>query len=146
MKTIDEIVQRLRAKYIDMPGLALTAEQVQRLCGIEHHVCRSVLDTLVNAQFLATGPNGEYARRTEDRKRGRPPSSTARSVNGENRRLSGHGGSDVLQRQEGIASQRGAAECEGGEGPERPERRRARSDLELRANRTELEREWKDRD
>jgi hypothetical protein len=62
MKTIDDIVQRLRSEYLEMPGLRLTPEQVQRLCGIEPRVCQAVLDALVNAKFLATRPDGHYGR------------------------------------------------------------------------------------
>jgi hypothetical protein len=38
---IDQRVsERLRAEYLEMPGLKLRIEQVQRLCGIEL-VCRA---------------------------------------------------------------------------------------------------------
>ena len=47
-----EVLERLRAEYLEMPGLQLTVEQVQRLCGIERAMCRVVLDTLVEAKFL----------------------------------------------------------------------------------------------
>lgn len=48
MRTIKDILNRLRAEYLEMPGLQLTAEQVQRLCGIEPKVCQSALDELVS--------------------------------------------------------------------------------------------------
>ena len=47
-----EVLERLRAEYLEMPGLRLTVEQVQRLCGIERAICSVVLDTLVEAKFL----------------------------------------------------------------------------------------------
>jgi hypothetical protein len=56
---------RLRAEYLDMPGLQLTREQVQRLCGLERDVCERVLDTLVDTKFLYLKANGIYARLTE---------------------------------------------------------------------------------
>jgi hypothetical protein len=37
-------LHRLRAEYLDMPGLRLTREQVQRLCGLERTTCQSALD------------------------------------------------------------------------------------------------------
>jgi hypothetical protein len=65
MKSFHDIVERLRAEYLEMPGLHLTAQQIQRLCGIERTVCQSVLDALVKAKFLAAKPDGHYSRLTE---------------------------------------------------------------------------------
>ncbi len=65
MKTIQDVTQRVRAEYLEMPGLQLKAEQVQRLCGIERTTCQMVLDTLVNAKFLCVKADGHYARVTE---------------------------------------------------------------------------------
>ncbi|PWT84441.1 MAG: hypothetical protein C5B57_04855 [Blastocatellia bacterium] len=58
-------IERLRAEYLEMPGLRLTAEQVQRLCGVERTMCKAVLDALVEAKFLCRKPDGAYARTTE---------------------------------------------------------------------------------
>ena len=41
-----------------MPGLHLTVDQVQRLCGIERPLCTKVLDGLVEEHFLCVKPNG----------------------------------------------------------------------------------------
>ena len=57
-----EVLQRIRAEYVEMPGLALRPEQVQRLCGVERTVCESALETLVEDGFLAMRPDGAYAR------------------------------------------------------------------------------------
>ena len=65
MRTIEDILKRLRAEYLEMPGLQLTAEQVQRLCGIEPKVCQSALDALVDAKFLCVTSGGHYARLTD---------------------------------------------------------------------------------
>jgi hypothetical protein len=65
MRTIDEVKARLRAEYMEMPGLWLTAAQVQRLCGIEAMVCALVLTSLVDARFLCMKPDGQYGRITE---------------------------------------------------------------------------------
>ena len=56
---------RLRAEYLEMPGLQLTQGQVQRLCGLERAVCERVLDTLVDMRFLYLTVNGTYARFTD---------------------------------------------------------------------------------
>jgi hypothetical protein len=65
MRTIHDVIKRLRAEYLQLPGLRLTAEQVQRLCGIERMMCQSVLDALVNAGFLCARSDGTYTRVTE---------------------------------------------------------------------------------
>jgi len=65
MRMIEEVTDRVRAEYMEMPGLRLKAEQVQRLCGIERGTCQVVLDTLLDAKFLCVKPDGHYARLTE---------------------------------------------------------------------------------
>src|SRR6266852_4487927 len=42
----------------EMPGLRLTLDQMQRLCGIERTVCQMVLDMLVETNFLCVKPDG----------------------------------------------------------------------------------------
>ena len=66
MRTIEDALSRLRAEFLEMPGLWLTLEQVQRLCGIERAVCRRLLDSLVNEAFLSVRLDGQYGRRTDD--------------------------------------------------------------------------------
>jgi hypothetical protein len=46
------ILNRVRAEYLEMPGLRLTPEQTGRLCGVERALCQSVLDALVVEKFL----------------------------------------------------------------------------------------------
>jgi hypothetical protein len=65
MRTIEDVLNRLRAEFLEMPGLRLTPEQVQRLCGIERTLCQLILDSLVNAKFLCLKPDGHYARLTD---------------------------------------------------------------------------------
>jgi hypothetical protein len=59
------LFDRVRAEYLEMPGLRLKVEQVQRLCGVEHVICRAVLDALVEAGVLCVKPDGAYARLTD---------------------------------------------------------------------------------
>ena len=61
--------ERIRAEYVEMPGMALTPVQVQRLSGVDGHVCKIVLDDLTRACFLHLRPDGSYARGTEDASR-----------------------------------------------------------------------------
>lgn len=65
MVTIHDAIQRVRDEYLEMPGLRLKPEQLQRLCGIERTTCQTVLDALVEAKFLCLKLDGHYARLTE---------------------------------------------------------------------------------
>ena len=56
------VLQRIRAEYLEMPGLALRPEQVQRLCGLDGTLCQSVLEALVESGFLSRRPDGAYGR------------------------------------------------------------------------------------
>ena len=60
------VLERIRAEYLEMPGMKLRIEQVQRLCGIEQTMCKLVLDALVKANFLCLKSDGTYVRLTED--------------------------------------------------------------------------------
>jgi hypothetical protein len=62
---IDRLRDRIRGEYLEMPGLHLTMEQMQRLCTIERSVCQIVLDALVDEKFLCVTSSGAYARATE---------------------------------------------------------------------------------
>jgi len=61
----DDVLRRLRAEFLEMPGMTLTPRQVQRLFGIDETLCRTVLDALVEARFLCVKPAGSYARLTD---------------------------------------------------------------------------------
>ena len=64
MRTIEEILHRLRAEFLEMPGLRLNSEQVQRLCGVERTISQMILDVLVDEEFLGVTLDGRYARIT----------------------------------------------------------------------------------
>ena len=59
------VLERVRAEYLEMPGLKLRSEQVQRRCGIEQTMCKLVLDALVRTSFLCLKSDGTYVRLTE---------------------------------------------------------------------------------
>ena len=69
---VKNMLERIRAEFLEMPGLRLTVEQVQRLCGAERTPCQAVLDALVDAKFLCVKSNGTYARLTDGVPRPRP--------------------------------------------------------------------------
>jgi len=61
---LQDTIQRLRAEFLEMPGLRLKPNQVQRLCGVERTVCKVMLDLLVDEEFLCVRSDGHYARLT----------------------------------------------------------------------------------
>ena len=56
------ILQRIKSEYIEMPGLTLRPEQVQRLCGVDGAACQTVLEALVESGFLSKRFDGAYGR------------------------------------------------------------------------------------
>jgi hypothetical protein len=60
------LMDRIRSEYAEMPGMRLTAAQVQRLCGVDRLICAAVLDALVEAKFLYRYSDGTYARSIGD--------------------------------------------------------------------------------
>ena len=70
---------RIQAEYLEMPGMRLTAAQVQRLSGVHISIVALVLDELVRAQFLHKGPDGSYARGSDG---GSPSRSRMATVGG----------------------------------------------------------------
>ena len=68
-----QILHRIRAEYLEMPGLSLTPAQVQRLCGVDRALCETALEELVKAGFLSMRVDGKYGRfRDLDISRARP--------------------------------------------------------------------------
>jgi hypothetical protein len=67
-----QVLERVRAEYLEMPGMRLKVEQVQRLFGVDPSVCRTVLDSLVECKFLYANPDGTYVRFTDDCPHARP--------------------------------------------------------------------------
>jgi hypothetical protein len=59
----DNLHQRVRGEYREMPGLRLTVAQAARLFNLDHTQCEQLLDTLVTDGALSTngreyfGPN-----------------------------------------------------------------------------------------
>ena len=50
--TIARLIDRARAEFMEMPGLALTLPQAARLWNLGMDDCRSVIDVLTSAGFL----------------------------------------------------------------------------------------------
>lgn len=58
----DDLLQRIRWEYDQMPGLALTADQARRLWMLDPGTCRRVLGRLVEAGELDVNEVGMYVR------------------------------------------------------------------------------------
>ena len=56
------MLRRVRAEFIEMPGLRLTFPQAMRLWGLGEADCRRVIDMLVGACFLQRTSTGEVVR------------------------------------------------------------------------------------
>jgi len=69
---------RIRAEYLEMPGLALTLVQAARLWGCDCEVVEPLLRALVDDGFLWRTGNGQYVRRADspDAARRLPPART----------------------------------------------------------------------
>jgi hypothetical protein len=52
----------VRAEYLEMPGLCLTALEGERLWGIDSTACEALLDALVRTGFLRRTHAGRYVR------------------------------------------------------------------------------------
>jgi hypothetical protein len=61
----DQLLNRIRAEYLEMPGLRLTRQQAQRLWGLDDATCARILDALVRVKFLARRPDGQFTRLSE---------------------------------------------------------------------------------
>ena len=57
-----DCVQRIRAEYLDLPGLSLTARQAQRLWNLDSDTCQRVLDMMIRDNFLRRTPQAQYVR------------------------------------------------------------------------------------
>ena len=60
--SIEALLIRIKAEYIEIPDLQLTAWQAQRLWGLEPVQCEAILNALVDAAFLRRTRHGSYIR------------------------------------------------------------------------------------
>ena len=54
---------RIKAEFLEMPGLQLTPWQAQRLWGLDAKSCDDALKALVDGEFLHRTSGGAYSRR-----------------------------------------------------------------------------------
>ena len=58
-----ELLQRMRAEFVEMPGLVLTLPQAARLWCLTAPQANAALTALVDGGFLLRDPQGVYRRR-----------------------------------------------------------------------------------
>ena len=56
-----ELLRRIRAEYLEMPGLRLTVPQARCLFGLDAETCDAVLAALLDAKFLIRTHTGLFA-------------------------------------------------------------------------------------
>src|SRR4029434_2132144 len=57
-----EILQRVQAEFLEMPGLRLTRAQARRLWARDEALCHAILTALVDARFLVHSGNVAFMR------------------------------------------------------------------------------------
>jgi hypothetical protein len=60
--SLNSLVDRIRAEYIEQPGLRLTEAQACRLWRLDEPTTRVALRELTGASFLQRSEDGRYAR------------------------------------------------------------------------------------
>ncbi len=58
----DPMIERLKAEFLEMPGLKLTEAQAQRLWALDATSCSALLEALVNTNFLFKTRDGAFMR------------------------------------------------------------------------------------
>jgi hypothetical protein len=59
---VEELLRRVHAEFIEMPGLRLTAAQAQRMWGIGSSVCEMIFNTMIEEKFLTRTRDGAFVR------------------------------------------------------------------------------------
>jgi hypothetical protein len=58
----DQILRRIRAEFLEMPGMRLTLSQAKRLWGLDEQTCAQALELLITDRFLSRRADGTYTR------------------------------------------------------------------------------------
>jgi hypothetical protein len=59
---VDAVADRVRAEFVEMPGLTLTVRQASRLFGLDQKICHEVVNRLIDVDFLRWSSAGVVAR------------------------------------------------------------------------------------
>lgn len=63
---VEQLIARVRAEYLRMPGLALTKRQMRRLWVLDATACDTIVDALVASGFLRQRDDYSFVRRQGD--------------------------------------------------------------------------------
>ena len=63
---VGDVIQMVKAEYLEMPGLCLTLAQARRLWNLDRDTCAAVLERLVESRFLWCTEAGIYGRNASD--------------------------------------------------------------------------------
>jgi hypothetical protein len=63
---VEQLIARVRAEYLRMPGLALTKRQMRRLWVLDATACDTIVDALVASGFLRQRDDYYFVRRQGD--------------------------------------------------------------------------------
>ena len=66
---LSAMTRQVQAEYVEMPGMALTPTQMQRLWHIDGALCDAVIESLVTSGFLTRRSDRHYVRAHEERER-----------------------------------------------------------------------------
>ncbi len=79
VEVTDNLLGRVKSEFLEMPGLRLTASQAQRLWHLDEACCATLLQALVDAQFLFRTRDGAFMRieRARPARASRPTQSAA---------------------------------------------------------------------
>ena len=58
----ETVVSRVRAEFVEMPGLRLTPAQATRLWGLDWEACHAVINALIDSSFLRWTAAGKVTR------------------------------------------------------------------------------------
>jgi hypothetical protein len=59
---LEAVLRRVRAEFVEMPGLRLTPAQATRLWGLDGPACHAVIEALVESSFLRWTASGAVTR------------------------------------------------------------------------------------
>jgi hypothetical protein len=57
-----DLLQLVRAEYLEVPDLMLTRDEAQRLWGLERDTCDQLLAALIDSRFLRRTRHNRYLR------------------------------------------------------------------------------------
>jgi hypothetical protein len=62
-QSVERLMRRIRAEFLEMPGLSLTIPQAQRLWSVAPRTCEAALTSLIDSRFLRQTDRGLFVLR-----------------------------------------------------------------------------------